>query len=274
MVNAQSYNTYEDEYILFNYPSSFKPNPIKNSSGMKIKLISDTYGLSISYIDVNCSESTSIWDDRFSEALFNNYSRNGYIVRKEKVTIHTLDGTHQSLKLMTNSQKIKQGVTFNLRNLTYMFLNHGKLFIIGFISDGKYTRNSSTEYPERILTGIQLKEKNNIEEHFYNYLLETTKQLNSQCPIRVDNCTTHLSVLLTGKSIMIKTVVYDSCENLVDYNDFKSRMCENFSVSLEKSFVEYLDNNGYSMTFMIYNEHDRLKKKVTISGFDILKYYH
>lgn len=274
MVNSQPYKTFEDEQIIFNYPSSFKPNPIKDSPGMKLKLVSDSYGLYISYMDTKWDESTSIWDDRISGRLFNDYSGNGYIVNKAKVSIHTKDGVHQCLKLMTNTQKIKQGVTFNLRNLSYLMLYKGKLFIIGFISDGKYTRNSSTEYPEKILKGIQLKGKEKSEEHFDKYLLETTKQLNSQCPMRIDNCTTHMSVLLTGKNLMIKTIVLESCENLVNYEEFKSRMCENFSVALDKPFVQYLDKHGYSMIFMIYNEFDRLKKKVTINGRDILNYYH
>jgi len=98
--------------------------------------------------------------------------------------------------------------------------------------------------------------------------------LNSQCPMQIDQCTTHMNVVLAGKTLMIKTMIDDSCENLVDYDEFKKKMCENFSVALEKPFVQYLDRNGYTMTYMIYNEYDRFKKKITISGREILNYYH
>ena len=58
-----------------------------------------------------------------------------------------------------------------------------------------------------------------------------------------------------------------------DYDEFKKIMCENISIAIEKEFVQYLDKNGYTVVYMIYNEYDRLKKKVTITGQDILKYY-
>lgn len=83
-----------------------------------------------------------------------------------------------------------------------------------------------------------------------------------------------MSVVIAGKTLMIKTKIDDSCENIVDCEEFKRKMCENFSVAFEKPFVQYLDRNGYTMMYMIYNEYERLKKKVIISRHDILKYYH
>lgn len=273
-INGQSKKTFEDELFTFDYPVSFKPDAIKNAPGMKLKLLSDSYGLSISYVETGWDENISIWDDRISDRIYKNYSGNGHIVSTAKVTIQTKGGACRCLKLMTNTQKQKQGVTYNLRNLSYLMLHKGKLFIVGFISDGKYTKNSSTEYPEKIMRGFQFKGKEKTEKDFDKYLLDTTKQLNSQCPIRIDQCTTHMSVLLSGKTVMIKTIIDDSCKGLVDYDEFKSKMCENYSVALDKPFVQYLDKNGYTMMYMIYNEYDKLKKKVTISGNDILKYYH
>jgi hypothetical protein len=91
--------------------------------------------------------------------------------------------------------------------------------------------------------------------------------------MQIDDCTTHLHVLLSGKTVMIKTLVEDFCDDLVNYDEFKKKMCQNFSVALEKPFVQYLDSNGYSVIYMIYNENDRLKKKISITGRDILNYY-
>ena len=274
VIYGQGNKTFEDELFTFNYPATFKPDQIKNSPGMKLKLISESYGLSVSYVDTGWDESVSVWDDRISERLYNNYSGNHQIVSTSKETIKIKGGERRCLKLMTNSQKFKQGVTYNLRHLSYMMLYKGKLFIVGFISNGKYTKTSSTAYPEKILKGFQFNGREKQEVDFDKYLLNLTKQLNSQCPMRIDQCTTHMNVVLAGKTLMIKTMIDDSCENLVDYDEFKKKMCENFSVALEKPFVQYLDRNGYTMTYMIYNEYDRLKKKITISGREILNYYH
>lgn len=272
MVNGQSNKTFEDELFTFEYPASFKPNVIKNSPGMKLKLVSSSYGLSISYMETGWDEIISIWDDRISEQFNKNYSGRGHIVNMEKVTIQTKDEMYHCLKIMTNTQEQKQGTTFNLRNLSYMMLHKRNLFIVSFISEGKYTKNSSTEYPEKIMKGFKFKSSSN-EIDFDKYLINVIKKLNAQCPIQIDLCTTHVQVLLSGNTVIIKTVTEDACDALVDYDEFKRKMCENFSTALDKPFIQYLDRKGYTIMYMIYNEYDRLKKKVIISGQDILYYY-
>lgn len=153
-----------------------------------------------------------------------------------------------------------------------MMLHKGKLFIIGFTAPGKYTKASSTSYPEKIMKGFMFKSADR-EVDFDKYLIEVVKKLNAQCPMQIDPCTTYLQVLLSGSTVMIKTLVEDACDTLVDFDEFKNKMCENFSVALDKSFVQYLDRNGYSVMYLIYNENDRLKKKVNITARDILSFY-
>lgn len=271
---SQGSKHFDCDFFSFDYPTSFRQSPIKNSPDMKIKLVSDNYGLYIACTEVNWDESKSIWDDQITERLYNNYGRLGQIVSSSKTTIQLKGGTYKCLKFMTNSQKQKQGEYYNLRNLTYLLFQNGCLYVVGFSSEGKYASNSSTSYPEKILKGLLIKEDpSSTKKDFSKYLLEVVKQLNAQCPMEIDACTTHLSVVLSGHTVMIKTQIDDSCEGLVDYDEFKDKMCNNFSVALEKSFVQYLKSNNYSVVYMIYNENDRLKKKVSISGQDILKYY-
>ena len=153
-------------------------------------------------------------------------------------------------------------------------IQDGYLFTFAFVSEGKYTKDSSTAYPDKIMKGLRLKKSIQANTtDFESYLIEVVKKLNAQCPMKVDRCTTHQQVLLSGKTIMIKTLIEDSCNSMVDYDEFKKKMCENFSLSLDKAFVKYLDKNGYSLVYMIYNENDRLKKKVTITCHNILGCY-
>ena len=152
-------------------------------------------------------------------------------------------------------------------------INGGYLFTFAFMSEGKYTKDSPTSYPDKVMKGLKFKELKKNTSDFDNYLIEVVKKMNKQCPMEVDACTTYKQVLLSGNSIMIKTLIPDECNMFVDYNEFKNKMCENFRISLEKGFVQYLEKKGYSVVYMIYNENDRLKNKVTITGSDILRYY-
>lgn len=134
-------------------------------------------------MDTGWDESVSIWDDRISKRLYNNYSGSRQIVSTSKETIKIKEGERRCFKLMANSQNSKQGVTYNLRHLSYMMQYKGKLFIVSFISNGKYTKTSSTAYPEKIMKGFQFRGREMQDVDFDKYLLNLTKQLNSPCPM-------------------------------------------------------------------------------------------
>lgn len=112
-------------------------------------------------------------------------------------------------------------------------------------------------------------------EEFDKKLMATCKTLNAQCPINVDECTTHLSILLSGKTIMVKTFIDLECEELgyVDYDEFKNKMCQNYRMALEKPFVEFMKRNGYSMVYLIVDENENVRKTINISAQDILNNY-
>lgn len=275
MTFGQTSKTFDCGLFFFDYPSNFKPIPIQNAPHMVLKLESDSYIFTASYWDKGFDDNVSIWDDEIFDLYKQNPIGEGTLVGITRETIQTKGGAmRRCLKLKTNIYRYAQGFDINMKITTYLMIYNGYLFVFTFTSQGKYTKDSKTVYPDKIMKGLRFKSLKGNLSNFNDYLLSVVKTLNSQCPMQVDECTTHMSVLLSGKTVMIKTIIDDSCEFLVDYDEFKSKMCENFSVALEKSFVQYLDRNGYTMMYMIYNEYDRLKKKVTISGHDILNYYH
>ena len=257
----------------FEYPSTYKTSPIQNAPHMVLKLESDKYFFSASYWDKGLSEDMSIWDDEIFNLYKENAIGNGDLIDITRETIQTKSGPRRCLKLKTNIYKRKQGVDIYIKVLSYLMLHKGYLFTFAFTSQGKYTQNTQTTYPDKIMKGLKFKTTDTINEDFDGYLIEIVKKLNEQCPMQIDDCTTHLHVLLSGKTVIMKTLVEDFCDDLVNYDEFKKKMCQNLSVALEKPFVQYLDSNGYSVIYMIYNENDRLKKKISITGRDILNYY-
>lgn len=273
-INAQTVKTFECDLFSLDYPSSFKPVPIQNAPHMVLKLESSNYILSASHWDKRFANNTSIWDDDIYELYKQNPIGDGTLISINKESIQTKGGARRCIKLKTNMHRQAQGTDVYLKMVSYLMLQEGNLFVFNVMSEGKYSKDSPTVYPDLIMKGLRFK-KSSIDKStdLESYMIEIVKKLNAQCPIKVDNCTTHQMVILSGKTIMIKSLVEDSCNRLVDYDEFKRKMCENFSVSLDKVFIQYLNDNGYSVVYMIYNENDRLKKKITISGRDILNFY-
>ena len=270
-INAQ---TFECDLFSLDYPSSFNPVPIQNAPHMVLKLESSNYILSASHWDKRFANNTSIWDDDIYELYKQNPIGDGTLISINKESIQTKGGARRCIKLKTNMHRQAQGTDVYLKMVSYLMLQEGNLFVFNVMSEGKYSKDSPTVYPDLIMKGLRFK-KSSIDKStdLESYMIEIVKKLNAQCPLKVDNCTTHQMVILSGKTIIIKSLVEDSCNRLVDYDEFKRKMCENFSVSLDKVFIQYLNDNGYSVVYMIYNENDRLKKKITISGRDILNFY-
>jgi len=272
IVYGQVLKNFDCGLFSFDYPSSFKTIPIQNAPHMVLKLESDDYYFSASYWEKGLDKNISIWDNEFYE-LYKNPVGDGTLISITKEIIQTKSGSHRCLKLKTNIHRQNQGMNINIKMLTYLMLHDGYLFTFAFSSQGNYSKETSTTYPDRIMKGLRFKSLQNSFSDLDNALLEKVKKLNAQCPIMVDECTTHLQIVLSGKTVMIKTLVEDICDDVIDYDEFKQKMCENFSVALEKAFVQYLDKNGYSVVYMIYNEKEKLKKKITVSGHDILSCY-
>ena len=268
MVFGQTSKTFDCGLFSFDYPSSFKPIPIQNAPHMVLKLESDSYIFTASYWDKGFDGNVSIWDDEIYDFYKQNPIGEGTLVHITKETVQTKGGAMcRCLKLKTNIYRYAQGFDIYMKITTYLMIHNEYLFVFTFTSQGKYTKDSKTVYPDKIMKGLKFKTSQNKFSNFDDYLLSVVKTLNSQCPVQVDECTTHLQVLLSGKTLMLKTLIDDACGGLVDYNEFKRNMCRNFSVALEKSFVQNLKKNGYSFVYMIYDENDRLKKKISMNCY-------
>ena len=102
---------------------------------------------------------------------------------------------------------------------------------------------------------------------------QNAKQMNAQCPIRADEITTFKQVLLSGKTMMIKTQILNEYIDEIDFDEFKRLKCENYSKLLDKKFVEFIKNSGYIIQYVVFDEKGRAITKVDILGEDILEYY-
>lgn len=271
-VQAQSDKIFDCGLFSFEYPNEFKNVPIQNAPHMVLKLESDTYFVSASFWDYGLDSSVSIWDDELVEHYSQIPIENGELVGISKELIQTKSGKQRCLKLKSNVKNtINENYSFKMAQ--YLMINKGFLFIFTFLSEGKYTKASPTSYPDKILGGLQFKNNEIGSTQFQERMASTAKTLNDQCPIRTDDCTIFKNVILSGKSLMINTLVEDACDDLVDYDEFKENMASNMSGALDKEFVKYIDKEGYSIVYMIYNERDKLKKIIRISGSDILRNY-
>lgn len=270
--NHQSSKTFDCGLFSFEYPSCFKPITIQSAKHMVLKLESEDYILSASYWERDIDDDVSIWDDGIIEEYENFSPDNSQIVGIEKINLFIKNGDCQCLKIKSNI--IQNNVSIRLVN--YIMINNGYLFVFGFVSSGKYTINSITKETDSFMSGLKFKSpaKKKISfEELQEKILDDIKTLNAQCPIHPDECTTFTQILLSGKTIIIKTIIEDSYEKQIDYNLFKKQMCENYTVSLPKEFIQLIEEYGFRLEYHIYNENNILKKTISITGNEILNYY-
>ena len=102
---------------------------------------------------------------------------------------------------------------------------------------------------------------------------QNAKQMNAQCPIRADEITTFQQVLLSGKTMMIKTQILNDYIDEIDFDVFKRLKCENYSKLLDKKFVEFIKDSGYTIQYVVFDEQGKAITKVDLFGEDILEYY-
>ena len=275
-INCQSNQTFDCDLLSFEYPSSFKNIPIQQASHMVLKLESKDYFFSISYWDKGYGDEVNAWNDEVY-SMYNSFPvDNGSLESVTKETISTRGGDIKCLKLKSNTSKTVQGRDLRIENVSYIVIENGYLYVFTFMSNGAYSRSNSKTYPDNIMEGLKLKhptQKNEIIDDLDDHLLEVVKSLNAQCPVKADECTTFENVILSGKTITIKTVIPDECEPFIDIELFKNRMCSNFSKALDRRFFEYLKEKQYSVVYMVYNEYNEYKNRVSISPQDVLYYY-
>lgn len=272
-LNAQNTKTFDCGLFSFEYPISYKAAPIQNAPHMVLKLEHGSAFFSASYWDKGFEPGTDIWDDTFVEMYKNMPVQNGEMLSVTRETLHTKGGNVKCIKAISNVHKQVYGQSINLKMLYYAVIRNEYLFVFTFCDNGQYKYGERTAQSDNFMKGLKFKNTSSSQTDFKSYLLEMVKGLNAQCPIQTDDCTTFKQVLLSGKTIMINTFVPTECYGLVDFDVFKQTLAQNYSAALDKSFVIYLRNEGYSIAYMVYNENQKFKKRIAITADDILAYY-
>lgn len=270
---AQSTKTFDCADFSFEYPESFSSAKIRDSTRIVLKLQSKYYELLVSCAKSGWPKDKNIWDDDVRERFITNYSGKGKIVSITKEIVQIKDDTARCLKIMLNSRKQIDNSELLLKSVIYLFFNNGNLCMFTFGSQGEYSKGSPTTYPDKIMKGLKLKKNSFTEDDVSSLKRMIFESINEAYPIRVDECLTILQVSLTENTITYKVQMDNSCEGYVDYDAFKEEMIYYFTIVLEKSFFQNLDKIGCSISYLIYNENEQLRKAITINPKEILTYY-
>ena len=238
---------------------------------MYLKLKSDKYIFSVTVRDADGIN--DIWDDVLVQRYKNRPMRNGRVVSVDKKQVQTKSGLLHCLKTYDNIKYEEKGVSSDYKILNFMFLENDKVYVLSFMSSGKYAYSYSTPYEDNIVSTFTIKNisqetsinKNNIND----YLIECIKTVNQQLPMQIDECTIVNSMLLVGQSIIIKETVLYGFEEFIDYNMFKQQLINNFLAVMPKSFFDSVSHQNYSFQYHIYNETGQLKKVEKISFEEI-----
>ncbi|MGN0231760.1 MAG: hypothetical protein ACI4A8_06075 [Muribaculaceae bacterium] len=272
-VNAQSSKTFDCGLFSLEYPICYNFSPIKNAPHMVLKLESKNSYLSVSYWDKGFEPGTDIWDDVFVDMYNDLPVENGERLSVTRETLHTKGGKVKCIKIMSNMRQKVHNQAANFKMLSYIIINNEYLFVFNFCDIGQYKPGEKTTKCDNLMKGLRFKSVSLPQVDFKSDLLETVKILNAQCPIQADECTIFKQVMLVGETIMINTFIPTECYEFVDFDGFKLTLTQNLSSALEKSFVIYLKKEGYVFTYMVYDENQRYKKRITITADDILAYY-
>lgn len=273
-INAQTTKTFDCGLLSFEYPSNFKNIPIQQAPHMILKLESQDYFFSISCWEKGYGDDVTAWNDEVYE-MYKQFSvENGILISISKESLPTKGGNVKCLKVLYNINKNVQGHELKMKNASYIVINNGYLYVFNFASDGEYHKNSNTTYTDNLLKGLKLKTSAPKGlDYDEDYLMVVVNSLNAQCPFDVDECTIIDRVMLSGTTVILKTIIFDACDPYIDYDEFKSRMCTNFSLALDKAFIEYLQKMEHNIIYLVYNENNEYKTRVTITPQDVLEYY-
>lgn len=289
--------TFDCGLFSLDYPSRYSSTPIQESPHMVLKITSDDSYFSASYWINDLDTEKSVWDDdifaRYKEIYQNMPSdKNADFIDISKVLVKTKSGEIRCLKIMFNTKMNISGQMVQCKAVHYTTLFQGNLFVFGYASEGKYKKGDLTSEPETILKGLKFKAppkkkaastqesstrtRMSSREQFEKKIIETSKVLNSQCPIQTDECTTFSQVLLSGKILMYKVVIDDECVAYLDNDEFedafKTIVCYNLAKAVGREFAELIENYGYSVQYLIFDTSNLLLSIISISGKDIIPY--
>lgn len=271
-LTVQGKKVFRCEKFSLEYPSDFVTIPISNAPHMHLKIGNDKCWFTASYWNKEYAPGTSIWDDELYESCLN-MPVNGDLLDVEKITITTKQGKRRAIRMKSVLKKS----SYKTYSVNYMMINKGYLFVFCFFSDyDDIFLSSELSCQEKFFKGLSFSNfstRISKTDSFYDYLLKAVKVLNAQCPFKADEITTFKSVVLSGKTVCIKMVIDDGYIDYVDFGILKDKQCRNFSNVLQKEFFMYLKTNGYSMSYLVYDQEDSLYKVIRVSPQDVLNYY-
>ena len=278
------------------YPSRYSSTTIQDSPHMVLKITSDDSYFSASYWINDLDTEKSVWDDDIFErykGIYQNMSsdKSTELVDISKVIVKTKSGEIRCLKMMFNTKMNMSGQMVQCKVVHFTTLFQGNLFVFGYASEGKYMKGDLTSEPESILKGLKFKvyvnkktditrastkTGTNSRDQFEKKIIETSKVLNSQCPIRTDECTTFSQVFLSGNILTYKVVIDDECVAYIDNDEFKDAfktiVCYNLAKALGREFAELIEDYGYSAQYLIFDTSNLLLSIISIRGKDIIPY--
>ena len=267
-VHAQK--IFDCDVLSFTYPSSFNIATINNAPNMLLKLESNEYFFSISSWDYNVDESIDIWDDRIYERYKNFCPDGAKLVSIDKIIVDTKSGKKHSLRLKTNAQKNN----FKLKTVFYLMLNKGRLFTFTFMSEGVYSKQSSTDYTDNLLKGLYFKCKNQqidttiIKNKTVKTYIDFCKTINRQTPIYVDEYTTLNSMTFVNYQLIATYKVnidFSSVSN-EDRNEILGEVKDSMKVTIKSMFMRSSDQFNQKS---LINEMKSLGLKFKANYYDI-----
>lgn len=270
-IQAQSsLDVYHDKYFYMPIPKKFKEAKIYNAPHMRLKLSSGNIYFGVSVFNNNYPEDMDAWSDQIYQRFQKPFDPSSLIVSCKKKQIKLASGSVKCLVVLANNK------TLPLRIATFLIVHQGNLFFIALTSPGKYTKNSSTDYPESIIKTIHLKTNENshfnssqtnksVADKAADEFLSLLPSLNKQLPINIDEYTKLMAVYNVDKKVFLKYKVdFDSdmltqderneflkeAETIIK-RDMQLLFTRGIVTQKKEDFSKFLEATGISMNMVI-----------------------
>lgn len=275
--NAQSMKKADNGLFSFTYPARFKNAPIINAPHALFKIEDKEYQIIASAWDKGYEPGTDICSDYFYNIVGNMPIPNGKVLCVNRKLLQTEGGKVKCLRAVSelNQRLSTSGEIYRTTMISYLFIKDKYLCTFTFLPLSNF-HSKDTLVCDKLMTGLEVKSSNyqmETEDEFENGIIEQINIINKQLPIKVDECTTYTNLLLVGKTIIVKGVINNSCEGLIDFELFKERMILNYTRMLPLSFFKHIEKYGYTMCYQIYNENQLLLRLIEISPREIIGQY-
>lgn len=274
LVSCGSANmNYDNDVLSFTYPVTYKSVSIQDAPHMLLKLESERKNFSISCWDYGYDEDVSIWDDFFYKRYKAMQTEDRRIVDVSKGEVNIKNGSIRCLRAITEHKEIVNGQVAQVKTLQVLLIYEGRLFICQLTNEIDVSDNKLIKESDDLMVKLELKSCLPSQQELNDYLKKIVDELNTQCPIKWDECSSLKRAIFIDTTVTFYVEVDGRCEKLLDVAEFKRRLAQNLSLALEKSFVKYMDQNNYTFAYLVYNKNGELIHKISVTSGDVLNYY-